>query len=95
MVLDLRKLGLTGSAAENLLEKAGIIANRNVVVGDKSSFHPSGIRIGVPAVTSRGLKEREMEKIAELISRVLIRREDPQLVRPEVKKLCLQFKVFG
>lgn len=94
MIVDLRSNGLSGMEAENLLEQAGIIANRNVVVGDMSPFHPSGIRIGTPAVTTRGMKEKEMKKIAELISRVLIKKEKPVIIKKEIKKLCSKFSIY-
>ncbi len=94
MILDLRKIGISGMEAEILLEKASIIANRNVVLGDKSPFHPSGIRIGVPAVTTRAMKEKEMKKIAELIYRVLIKKEKPVIIKKEVKKLCHKFPIY-
>jgi len=94
MVLDFRNIGISGMEAETLLEKAGIIANRNVVIGDVSPFHPSGIRIGVPAVTTRSMKEREMKKIAELIYRVLIKKEKPVIIKKEVKKLCRKFLFY-
>jgi len=95
MILDLRNNGISGMEAENLLEKAGIMANRNVVVGDMSPFHPSGIRIGTPAVTTRGMKEKEMKKIAELISRVLIKKEKPVIIKKEIKKLCSKFPIYS
>jgi len=95
MILDLRNNGIPGMEAENLLEKAGIIANRNVVVGDMSPFHPSGIRIGTPAVTTRGMKEKEMKKIAELIYRVLIKKEKPVIIKKEVRKLCSKFPIYS
>jgi len=94
MVLDFKKIGISGMEAETLLEKAGIIANRNVVIGDVSPFHPSGIRIGVPAVTTRGMKEKEMKKIAELIYRVLIKKKKPVIIKKEVRKLCSKFPLY-
>jgi glycine hydroxymethyltransferase len=94
MILDLRKIRISGMEAETLLEKAGIIANRNAVIGDVSLFHPSGIRIGVPAVTTRGMKENEMKKISELIYRVLIKKEKPAIIKKEVKKLCRKFPIY-
>lgn len=95
MILDLRGNNISGTEAELLLEKAGIIANRNVVIGDLNPFHPSGIRIGVPAVTTRGMKEKEMQKIAEFIYRVLIKREKPAIIKKEVEKLCSKFSIYS
>ncbi|NMB92232.1 MAG: serine hydroxymethyltransferase [Parcubacteria group bacterium] len=94
MILDLRNLGISGMEAETLLDQAGIVANRNVVVGDMSPFHPSGIRIGVPAVTTRGMKEKEMKKIAEFIYLVLIKKEKPVIIKREVEKLCKKFPIY-
>jgi len=91
MVLDLRNIGLSGLEAEKLLEQTNITANRNVVIGDKSPFHPSGIRIGVPAVTTRGMKEKEMKKIANLMARVLINKEKPAVIKKEIEGLCHKF----
>ena len=54
---------MDGLTAERRLEKSGITANRNALFGDASPFRPSGIRLGTPAVTTRGMKEKEMEKI--------------------------------
>ena len=88
MLVDLRSVGLDGLTAEKMLEDRGIIANRNTVPGDKSPFRPSGIRLGTPAVTTRGMKEGEMKKIANLICRCLIERKN---VSGEVIGLCKQF----
>lgn len=76
LLVDLRGIGLDGKAAEQLLEKSGITANRNSIPGDEKPLNPSGLRIGTPAVTSRGMKEKEMEKIAELIYRAVFKREN-------------------
>ncbi len=71
MLVDLRNKSITGSEAEKRLEKAGILANRNTVPGDISPFKPSGIRIGTPAATTRGMKEKDMVYLAKKISGVL------------------------
>lgn len=71
ILVDLRNFNLDGLAAERLLEKNGIIANRNAVPGDSSPFKPHGLRLGTPAVTSRGLKEKDMEAIAAKIYKIL------------------------
>ena len=64
--------GLSGKDAEKKLEKAGIIVNKNTIPGDKRSpFNPSGIRLGAAEVTTRGMKEKDMKKIAERIDRSL------------------------
>lgn len=72
MLIDLRNKGITGKEAENALVKAEITVNKNMVpFDDKSPFTTSGIRIGTPAITTRGLVESDMEKVVELIDRVL------------------------
>lgn len=68
---DLAKLNIDGMLAEKKLESVGIIANRNTVPGDTSPFKPSGLRLGTPAVTTRGMKEKEMREIARLIYETL------------------------
>lgn len=75
MLIDLRNIGLDGLTAEKMLEKNQIIANRNAIPGDEKPFKPSGLRIGTPSVTSRGMKEKEMHKIADLMHRCLIKKE--------------------
>jgi glycine hydroxymethyltransferase len=72
MLIDLRSKGVTGKDAENTLVKADITVNKNMVPFDtESPFITSGIRVGTPAITSRGIKETEIAKIVELIDRVL------------------------
>ncbi len=71
MVVDLRPIGLSGNVVAEALEKAGIVVNRNSVPNDIAPpFYPSGIRLGTPGLTSRGMKEKEMKKIAGLILKV-------------------------
>jgi glycine hydroxymethyltransferase len=94
ILIDLTNLKISGLEAQNLLEKSGIIVNRNAIPYDiRPTYAPSGIRIGAPAITSRGMKEKEMKKIAEWIYRVLILKEKPILIKREVKKLCLRFPI--
>ncbi len=72
MLIDLRPQGLDGKTAQETLDEAGITVNKNSIPFDTASpFRPSGIRIGTPAVTTRGMKEAEMEQIADAIHRVL------------------------
>jgi glycine hydroxymethyltransferase len=72
MLIDLRNKNITGKEAENALVKAEITVNKNMVpFDDKSPFVTSGIRIGTPAITTRGLLEDDMDKIVDLIDRVL------------------------
>lgn len=88
MLVDLKNFFLDGLSAERILEENKIIANRNSIPGDQSPFKPSGIRLGTPAITTRGMKEKEMAKIAELIYRCLVERER---VSQEVEQLCRKF----
>ena len=71
ILIDLKNKSISGIEAQNRLEKAGMIANRNTVPGDKSPFKPSGLRLGTPAMTIRGMKEKDMIKIAEKIANIL------------------------
>ena len=72
MLLDLRSLNITGKDAEKVLDAVAITVNKNTIPDDpQSPFVTSGIRVGTPAVTSRGMKEAEMEEIAEIIAMVL------------------------
>jgi glycine hydroxymethyltransferase len=91
MVLsDLRNKGITGKDAEASLELAGITANKNMVPFDtESPFVTSGIRLGTPAITTRGMKESEMEFIVESIDNALMERENPKALA-ELKKLIAQ-----
>ncbi len=95
MLVDLINKGITGKQAEKALEEAGITVNKNMVPFDpQKPWVASGIRIGTPAVTTRGMKEKEMGIIAEMISRVLNNIEDQKIkeeVRKEVKSFCKKF----
>lgn len=91
MVLDLRALGITGREAEERLAKVGITANRNAVPGDTNAFSPSGIRIGTPAVTTRGMKEGEMKILAEVIAEALTKNETGVLAK-QIQTLAKKFK---
>jgi glycine hydroxymethyltransferase len=91
MIINLKALNLDGKTAEALLERAYIIANRNSLPSDTSPFNPSGIRLGTPAITSRGMKEKEMIKIAEFFERILIKKEKPEKIKKEVIALTKKF----
>ncbi|MDA8930663.1 serine hydroxymethyltransferase [Bacteroidia bacterium] len=101
MLIDLRPKddNLTGKVAENALVKADITINKNAVPFEtRSPFVTSGIRIGTPAVTTRGLKEPQMETIAELIDRVLMNPEDEAnlaAVKSEVNSLMKNYPLYG
>jgi len=98
MLVDLRESELTGKMAQETLDKARITVNKNAVPFDtRSPFVTSGIRIGTPAVTSRGMKEPEMESIASFISRALTQVGDENALRAiggEVGELCRSFPVY-
>lgn len=95
LLLDLSESAVTGKAAETALDEAGITVNKNTVPNEKRSpFVTSGIRIGTPALTTRGMKAAEMKKIAGWITTVLNNVEDAgtkDRVHNEVKELCKQF----
>ncbi|MEI8135285.1 MAG: serine hydroxymethyltransferase [bacterium] len=99
MLADLRTKNFTGKAAEEALDKAAITVNKNAVpYDDKSALITSGIRIGTSAVTTRGMKEGEMDQIAELIDRVVTNASDEKIingVREEVKTLTSRFPLYG
>jgi glycine hydroxymethyltransferase len=98
MLVDLRKSELTGKVAQESLDKARITVNRNAVPFDtRSPFVTSGIRIGTPAVTTRGMQENEMTAIADFISRALSHVNDDSVLRAigdEVGELCKKFPVY-
>ncbi len=97
-LVDLRSLGMAGRLACQLLDEAGITLNQNLIPFDpRSARETSGIRIGTPAVTTRGMREPEMLLIADWIDRVLRRPDDAGLrarLRAEVEDLCLQFPIY-
>ena len=98
MLADLRSLDITGKDAENLLERAGITVNKNAVPFEtRSPFVTSGIRIGTPAVTSRGMKAQEMVVIADMMVDVLKNPADEEQlgqVRSAVRQLCEAFPIY-
>ena len=98
MLVDVFSKGLTGKAAEAALGKAGITVNKNAIPFDRNPpMVASGIRIGTPAVTSRGMGEREMDTIAELSARALRAPDDDGVlaaVRAEVEGLCRRFPLY-
>jgi len=98
MLVDLRKSELTGKVAQETLDRARITVNKNGIPFDtRSPFVTSGIRIGTPAVTSRGMKEKEMAIIAELIARALGAVGDERSLRAvadDVSDLCKKFPVY-
>ncbi len=99
LLIDLRGKGITGKAASGALEKAGLTTNKNPVPGDpKPPAVTSGIRLGTPAVTTRGMGPEEMDLIAELIDRVLSAPEDRRVrkyVREQTLDLCDTFPIYS
>jgi len=99
MLLDLTNKKITGKEAEHALEQAEITLNKNMVPFDpRSPFDPSGVRIGTPAVTSRGMAESEMEKIAVWIDRAIKarnRKASLKKIAREIKDFCQDFPVPG
>lgn len=97
-LIDLTETGLTGKEVEEALERAGITANKNTIPREtRSPFITSGIRMGTPAITTRGMKENEMAIIAKCISGIIkdINNESlQQKTLNEVKELCMQFPVY-
>jgi glycine hydroxymethyltransferase len=98
MLVDVFSKGLTGKLAEAALGKAGITVNKNAIPFDRNPpMVASGIRIGTPAVTTRGMREHEMEIIGELITRALQSPEDDRalaMIRAEVEALCRTFPLY-
>ena len=98
MLVDVFSKGITGKVAEAALDKAGITVNKNAIPFDPNPpMVASGIRIGTPAVTTRGMREAEMDTIAELITRALAAPADDRalaMVRTEVETLCRKFPLY-
>ncbi len=98
MLVDLSDRNITGKDAEKALERAGITVNKNMVPFDtKSPFVTSGIRIGTPALTTRGMKEDQMRLIAEMIDRVLTDLQNETVIAEvykQVQELCKQFPLY-
>ena len=99
MLVDLSNKNVSGKKAEIALEKAGITVNKNMVPFDtKSPFVTSGIRIGTPAATTRGMKEEDMKVIAEIIDKAITNFENEEKLeglKPEVKNLCSKFPLYS
>jgi len=98
VLVDLRNFGLTGKEVEEALGKANITVNKNAIPFDpQKPWITSGIRIGTPAVTTRGMKEEEMRRIAKMIAAVVKNIGDDKIierVKEEVKELCEQFPLY-
>jgi glycine hydroxymethyltransferase len=98
MLVDVFSKGVTGKTAEAALDKAGITVNKNAIPFDRNPpMVASGIRIGTPAVTTRGMREADMDVIADYITRVLSSPDDERVLRAvqaEVKQLCRKFPLY-
>lgn len=98
LLVDLRSKGMTGKEAEEVLGVVGITVNKNAIPFDSESpFITSGIRLGTPAMTSRGMQEAQMEEIADLIHLALTHRDDARVraqVQGRVRNLCNQFPLY-
>jgi glycine hydroxymethyltransferase len=98
VMVDLRSKEMTGDVAEETLESVGIIVNRNVIPGDTQSPDiTSGIRIGSPAITTRGMGRKEVDQIVELMDNAIVNRKDPAVlmhVSQGVADLCRRFPVY-
>ncbi len=95
MLIDLRSKNVTGKLAENILVKADITVNKNMVpFDDKSPFITSGIRVGTPAMTTRGIKEKDCEKIVKLIDEVLMNHDNETKVAAVKKKVNTMMERF-
>ena len=98
MLVDLRSKGLSGAEAESLMESIHITINKNSIPFDTAPpLKPSGIRLGTPAVTTRGMKEPEMEQIANIIGKVLTHKDDAKVIdqaKVEVSELTKRFPLY-
>ncbi len=98
MLIDLRNKNITGKKAQETLDKAGITLNKNSVpFDDKSPFVTSGMRVGVPAITTRGMKENDMEEVVDLVDKILMNIDNEKLitgVKNEVKELMDKFPLY-
>jgi glycine hydroxymethyltransferase len=98
MLIDLRNKNITGKKAQETLDRAHITLNKNAVpFDDKSPFVTSGIRVGVPAITTRGMKEAHMQTVVDFIDKVLMNIDDETVigsVKEEVKAFMQQFPLY-
>ncbi len=99
ILIDLANKGVTGKQAEEALDKSGITCNKNMIPYDpRTPFNPSGLRIGTPALTTRGMKEEEMRVVGRFLAQVIDnfgREEIYQKVKIEVRELCEAFPLYA
>jgi len=98
MLIDLRNKNITGKKAQETLDKASITLNKNAVpFDDKSPFVTSGIRVGVPAITTRGMKENDMQTVVNFVDKVLMNLDDEKTilsVKNDVKEFMKGFALY-
>jgi len=97
LLIDLRKKNITGKDAESKLDRVGLTVNKNTVPFEtQSAFVTSGVRLGTPSITTRGMGEFEMRWLGHAIARVIHSKDDSELenVRKEVKETCLRFPIY-
>jgi glycine hydroxymethyltransferase len=98
MLIDLRNKNITGKKAQETLDKASITLNKNAVpFDDKSPFVTSGIRVGVPAITTRGMKENDMQTVVDFVDKVLMNLDDEKIissVKTDVKEFMKGFVLY-
>ncbi|WP_034429130.1 serine hydroxymethyltransferase, partial [Caldisalinibacter kiritimatiensis] len=95
ILIDLRNKNITGKEAEHLLDEVGITTNKNTIPFDpESPFVTSGLRIGTPAITTRGMKEEEMKEIADIIAATLDKTAKLEEIKKRVKSLCDRFPLY-
>jgi glycine hydroxymethyltransferase len=92
MLVDLRNKNLTGKEAEKMLDDIHITTNKNTIPYDpQNPFITSGLRIGTPSVTTKGMKEAEMVELADIIDSLLTNKQDSRLIKERVFKLTSKF----
>jgi glycine hydroxymethyltransferase len=98
MLIDLRNKNITGKKAQETLDKAHITLNKNAVpFDDKSPFVTSGIRVEVPAITTRGMKENDMETVVDFLDKILMNLDNESIIREvknEVHSLMENFELY-
>ncbi len=94
-LIDLTEKNISGKEAGKLLEEAGIIVNKNMIPHDtRTPWDPSGIRVGTPAVTTRGMKEKEMKVIAAHMKAILVDRVSPKKIKKDILALVRKFPIY-
>lgn len=97
IVVDMTSKGVSGKEAEDILDKVGISVSRSTIPNDPNPpMNPSGVRYGTPAITTRGMKEDEIKKVAAWINKAIENREDESAlaqIKNEVRELCLKFPI--